>query len=277
MEISLIVVKEISIKACLFIKVKEIAIATALTAHSYDRIDWMNNKHEVLIGPYRSGKSWLLLERALKHCLDAAKNSQESSLDSETIILVPSQRYRKLIERRLNKLVNKEITSEPAEKAINPGKISGFWGLKILTFYQFCQTYLLQAGIFTKLLPEAAKSALLSAVCHQLMQAGKISKLKPIINASGTQASILSLIDEWQRAGYTANDIIKKVKMANSNINGDEIKDDRHDDKKDDRHEVKDDRYEIKDHRRELAEIFSAYQKALKELHRPAWFGFTVN
>jgi ATP-dependent helicase/nuclease subunit B len=206
-------------------------------------IDLMNSKHEVLIGPYRSGKSWLLLERALKHCLDQAENSQaKSNLSGETIIIVPSQRYRKLVEKRLNKLINKQIINDPANKEqAQPIKVSGLWGLKILSFYQFCQTYLLQAGIFAKLLPEAAKSALLSAVCNQLVQAGKINKLKPILHSVGTQASILSLIDEWQRAGYTANDISKKVQNAKS--------------------------IEIQGHREELADIFSAYQKAMRELN----------
>ncbi len=204
-------------------------------------IDLMNNKHQVLIGPYRSGKSWLLLERALEHCLEKAKDAQ-AGLQSETIIVVPSQRYRKLVERRLNELIKKKIDNQSAENSnAQPAKIAGLWGLKILSFYQFCQANLLQAGIFARLLPDAAKSALLAAVCQRLMQAEKISKLKPIINKVGTQASILSLIDEWQRAGYTSSEIIKTIQEANG--------------------------HEVADHKTELAEIFSAYQKAMRELN----------
>ncbi len=201
----------------------------------------MNRKHEVLIGPYRSGKSWLLLERALKHCLERAQDAK-SGLNSETIIIVPSQRYRKLVEDRLKSLINKQIDIESSDNGdVQGAEISGLWGLKILSFYQFCQTNLLQAGIFAKLLPDAAKSVLLAAVCNQLVETGRIYKLKSIINTAGAQASILSLFDEWQRAGYASSDILKRVQKANSG--------------------------EVNDHRGELAEIYSAYENAMSELN----------
>ena len=60
------------------------------------------------------------------------------------------------------------------------------------------------------------------------------------MQATGTQAAILSLIDEWQRSGYTADLITKKVQKAGN---------------------------KAAQHIAELAQIFSAYQKALKDLN----------
>ena len=219
----------------------------------------MNKKHEILIGPYRSGKSWLLIERALEHCLNIVQSSKENiSFTNETIVIVPSQRYRKLVEQRIKQLINEKnanIKSDVSNDAPGnkpnlsnnlsnnqfnqPPKITGLWGLKIFTFYQFCQATLLKSGNFIKPLPSAIRSPLLAAVCQQLIEEKKISKLEPIVHSTGTQASILSLIDEWQRSAYKAEDVIKKIQKAES----------------------------VEINQKELAEIFLAYQKALNELN----------
>lgn len=177
------------------------------------------NRHEVLIGPYRSGKSRQLLEKAIEHCR-AQKN-----LADETLIVVPSQRYRALTEKRLQKLL-----------AQDNQKIAGLSGLKILTFKQFCQASLLKAGVFTKNLPDAARSALVTNIGRELIETGKIDKLAPVINFSGTQAAILKLIDEWQAAGYRADKVLKQIKEKETN-----------------------------GHHIELAQIYSQYEQILHE------------
>ena len=191
----------------------------------------------------------------MRHCLSKSANGNKASLTSETVIVVPSQRYGKLIEKRLKQVldIHQSRTNTIVEKD-KPESI-GLWGLKILTFYQFCQTSLLQAGIFPRLLPDAARLPLLSVVSKRLSQAGKIEKLAPILNTSGTQSSILDLIDEWQRAGYKAADIINKTLPPGKRV------------------------AKGSGHRVELAQIYAAYEKAVQETkyidHHGLVFGFT--
>lgn len=201
----------------------------------------MNTRREVLIGPYRSGKSWNLLEKALEHCRsnfarstrgsdanfrlnDAAKGDiPKPDLQNEALIIVPSQRYRSIIERRLHELLRARSTPERNRQdgntqveSINPDEpassSAGLCGLKILTFSQFCQNSLLKAGVFAKVLPDAARSALVASISKLLVDEGKIAKLAPVIGFSGTQAAILALIDQWQVSGYRADQVLKQIK-----------------------------------------------------------------
>ncbi len=169
----------------------------------------MKARHEVLIVPYRSGKSWTLLQKAIDHCQQrtSGENGQQPDLKSETIIIVPSQRYRALTEKRLKLLLKKENNQSPGH---------GLWGLKILTFQQFCQMSLLKSGTFLKILPQSARAALIVNISNQLLKAGKIKKLAPLLGSVGTQGAILEIIDEWQRAGYRAEQIIKQVQQKNN-------------------------------------------------------------
>ncbi len=198
----------------------------------------VNNTHEILIGPYRSGKSWLLLEHAIQNCLDKFASSGKVDAHDETVIIVPSQRYRRMLEKRIKKILDRKIEAMGSQSRLNESGSVGIWGLKILTFYQFCQISLLRAGIFSKQLPEAAKAPLVAAICKSLLNQNELKKLNTFIESSGAQSSILSLIDEWQRSGYTAADIIKSIQKINSDI----------------------------DHRKELAQIYAAYEKAVEEL-----------
>ena len=79
----------------------------------------VNNTHEILIGPYRSGKSWLLLEHAIQNCLDKFASSGKVDAHDETVIIVPSQRYRRMLEKRIKKILDRKIEAMGSQSGLN--------------------------------------------------------------------------------------------------------------------------------------------------------------
>lgn len=60
----------------------------------------------VLLGPYRSGKSVALLTELTNHC------RKDVLASGDALLLVPSKRYQRLVERRIVKLFNKELLAQ---------------------------------------------------------------------------------------------------------------------------------------------------------------------
>ena len=162
------------------------------------------NKIDVLIGPYRSGKTLALLERALDNCIN---NPFES-----TTIVVPSQRYRALLDARIAELFRQKLSTEDKEES---GKeITGFVGLRILTFYQFCQSILMRLGSFDLIMPEAIRPILVTRLLNQRKAAGKLKSLASIADFRGTPLAVLSLIDELERAALSPEQVIMQLQKS---------------------------------------------------------------
>ncbi len=60
----------------------------------------------ILLGPYRSGKSVALLTELTDHC------REDVLATGDALLLVPSKRYQRLVERRIVKLFNKELAAQ---------------------------------------------------------------------------------------------------------------------------------------------------------------------
>jgi ATP-dependent helicase/nuclease subunit B len=67
----------------------------------------------ILLGPYRSGKSVALLTELTNHC------REDVLATGDALLLVPSKRYQRLVERRIIKLFNKELNAVPMLDDIN--------------------------------------------------------------------------------------------------------------------------------------------------------------
>lgn len=149
---------------------------------------------ELFVGPYRSGKTRAILARVVAHCL--------AHPEQGAIVVVPSDRYRKLLESRLAELYE-EQTGEV--------KFSGFLGLKIETFYQCCEQLLRRFDHFEKVVPEMIRPALVALVIAKLRSENKLQSIEPILNFPGTPAAVLSLLDELQRSGLSPDEVLARL------------------------------------------------------------------
>jgi ATP-dependent helicase/nuclease subunit B len=155
---------------------------------------------ELMIGPYRCGKTQWLIEELIDFC-------RENPFAGATI-LVPSQRYQTLLEER----VRQSLVSR-AEKNGRSGPL-GLVGLKIGSFYRICETVLRQAGVSFRVIPDKVRPSLIQRVLNKLDRAEKLVALKPIIHFSGTHLSIIDLIDEFERAALSPEDIILQLEQT---------------------------------------------------------------
>lgn len=163
-----------------------------------------SSKIDVLIGPYRSGKTWYLLEQAVEHCIN-------HPFEGATIV-VPSQRYRALLDERIVQLFRRKFgRSDTGESS---SERAGFIGLKIQTFYQFCQTILMRLGSFNLTLPDAVRPALLARILKQRKAGGQLQALASIAEFRGTPLAILSLIDELERAALSPEQVIMHLQKS---------------------------------------------------------------
>jgi len=153
---------------------------------------------ELLVGPYRSGKTSAALERVVEYC--------SSHAFEQTLIVVPSARYRSLLERRLLDLVERR-------QALSDGT-AGLFGLRILPFNQVCELVLRSSGIVPRLLPEGSRARLISFVLEDLQSTGLVRTLLPIARLPGTVAAVLELIDEFQRAGLSPQAVLAEIEKT---------------------------------------------------------------
>src|ERR1700728_3647132 len=89
-----------------------------------------NNGTELLLGPYRAGKTTALIEDVIVFW------SREPF--AQALVVVPSQRYRALFEQRL--LERLKAWHHATNKRV------GIAGLQILPFYKACQLLLRKSG-----------------------------------------------------------------------------------------------------------------------------------
>lgn len=150
----------------------------------------MKSSIELISGPYRAGKTTSLLA-------DLAAYAGMSPLRQKpVIIVVPSSRYKKLLESRLSQI------SHAA------GKVPGLFGIKIMPFYDLCHFALRKAGVPFKLVPEGLRPVFLTKAMVRLVGEGKLNSLAGIYHMAGTHRGILELIDELERAGLSPRDAL---------------------------------------------------------------------
>jgi ATP-dependent helicase/DNAse subunit B len=154
---------------------------------------------EVFTGPYRTGKSVKLLERLLDYL--------ETNRPGEALLVVPSQRYRRLITERLLALVKKRQADGAAEHRDFPG----VFGLKILSFYKLLEENLRRLGVSFRLMPERVRPVLLQQILLNMKEEGALRALEPIIEFNGTSQQIIELIDEFERAALSPEDVIVRL------------------------------------------------------------------
>jgi len=174
---------------------------------------------ELILGSYRSGKTDRILNTLVK-------SSQGSEL-SETIIVVPSERYKSLLDKRIFKLWNKNRIAEekdsglrtttvaPDDAACDPIAIpKGIVGLRLLTFYQYCELILNRFGIVPRILPDSVRLQLIRLLLENENNKGLIKSLASVAGYTSTAKAVLALIDELQRSALSPDDTIKRLEAT---------------------------------------------------------------
>ena len=171
-----------------------------------------NHSVELFVGPYRSGKTLLLLDELI-----AFKREQPLA---STLILVPSARYGKLLKERIAAALCKESgfgnigASDSRNQARRAGKPAGIFGLQILPFYQCCLQVLSKTSAEPLVIPEQLRPGLLSKILAELKFSGRIKALSKVANFHGTSFAMLELIDELQRAGLSPDDVLARLEQS---------------------------------------------------------------
>ncbi|QQR59396.1 MAG: exodeoxyribonuclease V subunit gamma [Candidatus Melainabacteria bacterium] len=149
-------------------------------------------KAEILIGPYRSGKTKCLVSELMHQTKPALQAG------SEVWLIVPSKRYEKFIKSL--------IVQNMKESGI---KVMA--GLRIFAFYDMCASILRRSSVSFKLIPESLRATVVGRAMNNLQKRGELQNLEPVSEFKGTYAALLELIDEFQRAGLSPTDVMTRV------------------------------------------------------------------
>lgn len=141
---------------------------------------------DLVVGPYRSGKTSIALKDLLEHC---KANPFEPSL-----VIVPSGRYRHTMQEKVQSHLQ-----------------TGIFGLQIVTFDEACKMVLDATGTSYRTIPKSVRPALISRVLQQMSKAGELKYLSPIRNFAGTHSALLELIDAFQKAALSPFDVQAKL------------------------------------------------------------------
>lgn len=160
------------------------------------------SKVNLLIGPYRSGKTLKLAQSILDCCYGKPFTN--------AIVIVPSKRYLSLFNQRLLQVFGKRCLSDTAYGAL------GLIGLKIVSFYDACKLILRQAGVSVKIVPERIRVALIERVLRRLNKNGELTLLGSIAEFAGAHVAIIDLIDEFQRSGLSPYDVLSRLRQTAS-------------------------------------------------------------
>lgn len=154
---------------------------------------------ELLLGPYRSGKTAYLVERVIDFC------QSKTNLLANSIVVVPSRRYQMLFETRI---------TEALTKRRSDSEVCGLAGLRINTFHEFCRTMLGGLALRYKILPDAIRPALIAQIITDMQNRGELQHLVATSDHIGIHQPVLQLIDEFQSALLLAEDILAKLSGA---------------------------------------------------------------
>ncbi|MGD9683340.1 MAG: PD-(D/E)XK nuclease family protein [Candidatus Obscuribacterales bacterium] len=152
---------------------------------------------EILLGPYRSGKTKRVVGDLVRVCADSPLTSGH-----EALLIAPSARY--IEELQKGRLV----------KEIGNSTSGGIVGLNMSAFYKVCSTILRRGGVSFKVIPKAVRPAIVARALEALDAEGRLEHLKPLIRFRGTCSSVLELIDEFQRAGLSPGDVMSRLSEA---------------------------------------------------------------
>ena len=148
---------------------------------------------ELLVGPYRSGKTRTLIAELLAF--------KQSNPLRAALIIVPSARYGRLFKQILDEELLKTKTAT----------MTGLFSVEIMPFYQVCIEELRKRRGALSVLPEEIRPALMSRVLSEMKRNGEINTLSIIAEFHGTASAILELIDEFQRSGLSADDLSMRL------------------------------------------------------------------
>jgi ATP-dependent helicase/DNAse subunit B len=153
---------------------------------------------DLLFGPYRSGKTWNVIQRILEiHRLDPF---------AETIVVVPSQRYQTVFEQRLVEALKERAAGGASER--------GLVGLRIMNFYHLAQMLFRNAGKAFRIVPEQIRPSIIGRVSSVLRDNNELKALSEISSFIGTQQNVLGLIDEFERAALMPDEVLEQVELS---------------------------------------------------------------
>lgn len=158
---------------------------------------------ELLLGPYRSGKTSVLID----HLIRTKQEDQFSSV----LLLVPSARYGRILKDRIFQSLKQHSACSK-----NASPVRGLFGLEIMPFYQCCLRVLSKAKGEPQVIPEEIRPALVSKLLFEMKAKGELSSLERIAEFHGTGAAVLELIDELQRAGLSPEDVLARLEASSA-------------------------------------------------------------
>lgn len=184
----------------------------------------------IVFGPYRSGKTLNLLNDLVRHCQKTGFSGQES------LLIVPSKRYQRLVEKRIEAIVERKdvvesnsaggrnraarrLSARFSDNLSNAPRRPGIVGLRVAPFYEACTTVLRRCGlnnVVSSVIPEAVRPAIISRVLWELNKQGRLEHLLPIVDFTGTHGAVLELIDELERAGLSPAEVIARLDASAS-------------------------------------------------------------
>src|SRR5438105_896896 len=145
---------------------------------------------QLLIGPYRSGKTGRVLNELVDH-------KRTNPLDL-CLILVPSHRYGRLLKQQLHGILRNQ-------------SLSGLFGVQIATIYEACHQIFRGAGEVVNVLPGEICTRLLARSLEHVDERSGLAHLKAIRHYAGTSSSLMRLVDEFERAALAPQDVISSV------------------------------------------------------------------
>ncbi|HEY9731515.1 MAG TPA: PD-(D/E)XK nuclease family protein [Drouetiella sp.] len=169
---------------------------------------------DLIIGPYRAGKTLALLDQLIDYC--------QANPFRESIILVPSRRYQQLLERRLY-LALQARAAQTAQFAQSTQLVqpvqsthlnAGIVGLKVVNFQKLCELILRRSGTAFRVIPQHVRPAIVSRCMVRLKEADELKHIAGMVNFTGTHQSVLDLIDEFERAALTPDDVIRRLEKT---------------------------------------------------------------
>ncbi len=143
----------------------------------------MADKITLYLGPYRQGKTNVILAKALA-------NITSYGYSNLTYIIVPSQRSADIIKEKL-------LTLAKTQSIIT--------GFKIQTFYQFCKMLINKLNCPVLICKNDLRLSMLLNGCSQV----QTSESDFINLTSGLGKDLLTLIDEFERAFLTPSEILQ--------------------------------------------------------------------
>ncbi|MBY0358077.1 MAG: exodeoxyribonuclease V subunit gamma [Candidatus Obscuribacterales bacterium] len=155
---------------------------------------------KLTIGPYRSGKTRHLLRKAIE--------LKQNDVLARCVFIVPSARYKKLLHELL--------TEEAAQISAQDKSFRGIFGLEIHPFYHACRLVLQARGQNLKVMPDELRPTLLQQTLLKLRDQGRLKTLAPLADFQGSGTAILDLIDEFQRAGLSPEDLLERLNLSNA-------------------------------------------------------------